>query len=166
MTAGSESIAAFYRGWDAYQARLVTAIQPLSADQLDSRAAPHLWSLRILAAHVVATRVWWFHAWMGEGPADLEEMQEWDEDARSELRSAPELVTGLERTWEVIDGCLQRWTVDDLSASFIRPRADAQGERPRRTRQWIIWHLLEHDLHHGGEISFTLGIHGLAGVGL
>jgi hypothetical protein len=29
-------------------------------------------------------------------------------------------------------------------------------------RKWVIWHLLEHDLHHGGELSFVLGMHGLA----
>jgi len=26
----------------------------------------------------------------------------------------------------------------------------------------VIWHLIEHDLHHGGEIALTLGLHGLA----
>jgi uncharacterized damage-inducible protein DinB len=40
------------------------------------------------------------------------------------------------------------------------------GERPRRTRQWIIWHLVEHDVHHGGEISFSLGMHGVTGLDL
>ena len=33
--------------------------------------------------------------------------------------------------------------------------------RPARSRQWIIWGVLEHDIHHGSEISTTLGIHGL-----
>jgi uncharacterized damage-inducible protein DinB len=27
-----------------------------------------------------------------------------------------------------------------------------------------VWHVAEHDLHHGGEISLTLGVHGLAGL--
>ena len=26
----------------------------------------------------------------------------------------------------------------------------------------IIWHVLEYDLHHGGELSLSLGMHGLA----
>jgi uncharacterized damage-inducible protein DinB len=25
----------------------------------------------------------------------------------------------------------------------------------------VVWHVLEHDLHHGGEISLTLGMHGI-----
>ncbi len=32
------------------------------------------------------------------------------------------------------------------------------------SRSWIIYHVLEHDLHHGGEVSLTLGIHGLAAI--
>ncbi|HEY6285010.1 MAG TPA: hypothetical protein VIX20_05065 [Ktedonobacteraceae bacterium] len=30
------------------------------------------------------------------------------------------------------------------------------------SRQWVIWHVIEHDLHHGGELSFSLGAHNLA----
>jgi hypothetical protein len=25
----------------------------------------------------------------------------------------------------------------------------------------VVWHLIEHDLHHGGEVSLILGMHGL-----
>ena len=49
---------------------------------------------------------------------------------------------------------------------FIRPVPNEAGNRPSRTRQWIIWHLVEHDVHHGGEISFSLGMHGVAGLDL
>jgi uncharacterized damage-inducible protein DinB len=34
------------------------------------------------------------------------------------------------------------------------------------TRQWVVWHLVEHDLHHGGEVSLILGSHGLTGLDL
>jgi uncharacterized damage-inducible protein DinB len=34
------------------------------------------------------------------------------------------------------------------------------------TRQWVVWHLIEHDLHHGGEISLILGSNGLTGLDL
>ena len=39
---------------------------------------------------------------------------------------------------------------------------DPDGEvRPALSRQRIIWGVLEHDIHHGSEISTTLGVHGL-----
>jgi uncharacterized damage-inducible protein DinB len=34
------------------------------------------------------------------------------------------------------------------------------------SRSWVIYHVMEHDLHHGGELSLTLGIHGLPGPNL
>jgi len=33
--------------------------------------------------------------------------------------------------------------------------------RPAISFQWIIWHMIEHDIHHGSEISTILGVHGL-----
>ena len=30
--------------------------------------------------------------------------------------------------------------------------------------QWIIWHVLEHEIHHRGELSFILGTLGRTGL--
>ena len=38
--------------------------------------------------------------------------------------------------------------------------------RPAVSLQSIIWGVLEHDIHHGSEISTTLGVHGLPVVEL
>jgi uncharacterized damage-inducible protein DinB len=59
----------------------------------------------------------------------------------------------------MIRDALMRWTPADLDYIFERTH---HGEEERFTRQWIIWHVIEHDLHHGGEISLMLGMHNLA----
>src|SRR5260370_38217679 len=61
---------------------------------------------------------------------------------------------------------LARWTPADLEAKFTRPTPNAAGERPVRARGWIVWHVAEHDVYHGGEISLPLGMDGLRGLGL
>jgi hypothetical protein len=33
-------------------------------------------------------------------------------------------------------------------------------------KRWYNWHAIEHDLHHGGELSFALGMHGLPAIDL
>ena len=38
---------------------------------------------------------------------------------------------------------------------------DWDGTPVQLSRAWVVWHVLEHDLHHGGEISLTLGMHGV-----
>src|SRR6266511_3577977 len=94
---------------------------------------------------------------MGEGDATIAAFDPWDmEDAPS--RTAAELVTGLEATWQMIDDCLSRWTPEMLGDPFVRQYPDRTSTR---TRGWIIWHVVEHDVHHGGELFLTLGIHGL-----
>jgi uncharacterized damage-inducible protein DinB len=86
-------------------------------------------------------------------------MRTWDDDGQPE-RSAAELVAALEATWALMTDCFARWTPDDLTQTFLRKRAD--GTTIDRSRNWVIWHVLEHDLHHGGEVSLWLGINGLA----
>ena len=164
MTQNNLSLATFYKGWDAYQQLLVTAVTPLTSEQLALRPAPHMWSAGMLAAHIVATRVWWFHMWMGVGDASLAPLDKWDEEG-APARSASELVTGLESTWSMIQDALTSWTPADLEQTFQRP-GDQSATHEQRSRQWIIWHLLEHDLHHGGELSLLLGMHGLPALDL
>ena len=155
------SLGHLYSGWGLYQERLVEAIVKLEASQLVLRSAPHTWSVGMIAAHIIAARVWWFHARMGEGSTDLAPMEHWDSVAQP-ARSAEELVNGLERTWQMIQGALAKWTPADLEQIFPARSED----RTVRTRQWIVWHVLEHDIHHGGEISSVLGAHGLSAVAL
>lgn len=167
MTENHLSLATFYKGWDVYQQHLVTVIAPLTPEQLALRAAPHQWSIGMIAAHIIATRVWWFHMWMGVGSSALAPLEAWDGNEEPS-RSAAELVAGLESTWQMIQDALAHWTSADLDQVFQRPYLGEgeQGDKPRRSRQWIIWHLLEHDLHHGGELSLALGMHGLTAIDL
>jgi uncharacterized damage-inducible protein DinB len=160
------SVAEFYRGWDVYQQQLVTVFAPLETAHLQLQAAPRLWSIGMLGNHIVATRASWFHFWMKEGGEEFAELADWDEGEAMAERSAAEIVRGLETTWHLIQSALSGWTPADLEKQFQRPVPNDAGKRPRHNRQWIIWHVLEHDLHHGGEVSFSLGIHGLAGIDL
>jgi uncharacterized damage-inducible protein DinB len=156
------SLAPFYKGWDVYQQRLVAAIAPLTAEQLALRSSPQNRPVGMLVTHIVSARAWWFHTRMGEGSADLAPLGLWDENEEDPLRPTAELVAGLERTWQMIQDALARWTPADLEQVFP-PYSE---ESPARSRQYIIWHVLEHDIHHGGELSFILGAHGLAAVDL
>ena len=153
-------------GWAEYNQLLERALAPLNAEQLSLRAAPSLWSVRTIANHIIANRAWWFHAWMDEGGPELAELTDYDEDEGSETRDAPAIVSALGRSWSCLATCLGRWTEADLDARFRRPSPNLEGERPWRNRQFIVWHVAEHDLHHGGEISLTLGMHGLPGMDL
>jgi uncharacterized damage-inducible protein DinB len=159
-------ISTFYSGWEEYNQMIERALAGLDAQQLSLQAAPQLWSIRMLASHIVGARAWWFASWMGEGGTQLAQLEDFDEGPESEIRSGAAIVAALRSSWSSLAASLASWTQDDLDKQFQRPVPNAAGERPWRTRQYIIWHVAEHDLHHGGEISLTLGMHGLPGLGL
>lgn len=163
------SLMTFYKGWETYQKGLIDVIAPLTAGQLALPAASHQWTIGMLTQHMIGNRVWWFQGWMGEGNPDLATIAHWDpsDDVETPPLGAAELVAGLEATWRMIADALGRWTAADLGEVFPTPAIVKEAERqyfPPCTRQWMIWHVLEHEIHHGGELSLALGGHGLPGI--
>lgn len=158
MTRGDPTLAEFSHEWQRYQGLLITAIAPLTAAQLELRAAPNLRSIGDIATHLVGARARWLHMGLGEGDEEIAAIGGWDRPG-APARTAAELVAGLEATWQVLQSGLSRWTEADLAYKF---EGTEDGEDYSLSRRWVIWHLIEHDLHHGGEISFSLGMHGLA----
>jgi len=151
----------FYKhGWENYQQALVQTIASLSSEQLALPVAPHHWSIGQLLTHIIDARVSWFSGWMGEEDADMVRWREgWSRDEPT-VHEAVSLVAIFEKTWHVIADALDRWTSSDLEQLFSPPTY-LQEEEPAHTRQWIIWHVLEHEIHHGGELSLALGTYGL-----
>ena len=156
----------YLSGWENHNSLLVKMIEPLGPDDLALSAGRDLWTVGMLASHVVATRAWWFGEWMGEGGPSFAAMGVFDEGEEVKTRDARAIVEGLHTSWAVVAGCIGRWTESDLGAEFQRPERGASRGRPWRTRRYIVWHVAEHDVHHGGEISVTLGMHGRPGLDL
>lgn len=159
-----------YQGWERYQRKLVTMITPLTPEHLVLPAGHRSWSIGMIIQHMIADRVWWFQVWMGEGDPALAPIAHWDpNDAEGENRplTSPELTSALESTWQMIKTALSRWTAADLAQIFSPPSAMSAEEQKAFgpwTRQEIIWHVLEHEITHGGELSQVLGVLGLDGV--
>ena len=158
MSEVSETLAFFAQGWQNYQNQLSIAIARLTPEQLALRAAPNLRSIYELACHVIAVRAGWFYFNLQEGDEEFGAFASWS-DADSPARTASELVSGLEKTWQVMQEVLGRYTLADLQSTV---EDESDGQIYTLTRGWILWHVIEHDIHHGGEIAYSLGMHGLA----
>jgi uncharacterized damage-inducible protein DinB len=154
----------FFEGWGRYNDLIERAVSPLDQGQLELRAADGLWSVRTLASHIVSVRSWWFNEWMGEGGEALARFADYDEGEESASRDAETIAEALHISWSCLEASLRSWTEDDLAKEFQRPARNAQRGRPWRSRQYIVWHVAEHDVFHGGEISLVLGMHGLTGI--
>jgi uncharacterized damage-inducible protein DinB len=158
MAEDNFTLTTFYTEWKKYQDHVKEAIAPLTDEQLALRAAPNLRSIRELAEHIVGARVGWFVNFLSEGGDSMQSLSH-PVDPDTPSRSAANLVNDLDVTWNMISDCLTRWSAADLQKVLINERT---RRYPREeSRSWVVWHVLEHDLHHGGEISLTLGMHGL-----
>lgn len=151
------ALAAVYSGWADHQQVLVAALAPLSQDQLLLRAAPHLRPINALAAHIAATRIGWLHGGLHLGDESLRQYFTWNQDDHVPT-TADELVAGLKASWALVDDALSTWTVADIADEV----ATVWGGKPYLLpRGWTVWHVMEHDVHHAGEIFLTLGVHRL-----
>lgn len=146
-----------YESWRGYQTKLRDCIAPLTDEQLALQPAPGMWPIAQLVQHIISVRVGWFIYTLQEDDEAMRAYAEWGQQ-ESPHQNGAALAQGLDETWTFIEACMRRWTPEDRATTF--PDED-DGKVVEVSRSWVIYHVLEHDLHHGGEISLILGMHGL-----
>lgn len=152
------SLTNVYEGWDSHQLSLVRAIAPLSTAQLTYRPTARLRSVGEIASHISRGRISWFERMQAPGSAELAvDVAQWEPE-QAVVGNAAELVRRLEITWHMIQETLTRWTVSDLAETYQHVY---WGKTYAISRQWTIWRILAHDLHHGGELAMLLGLQGI-----
>ena len=179
MTTTIPSLMSIYEGWDSHQLALVRAISGLSPQQLAWRPTPNLSSVGELSSHIALARLWWFHKMGAPGSASLarqiapwtgerinaenpDELNRWSEAVEQQevaiVENPVELLRWLEASWLMIETTLTTWTVADLTQTYRHIR---NGKVYVVSRQWTIWRILSHDLHHGGQLAILLGLQGI-----
>ena len=165
----NDSLSNVYDGWNGYQTSLVHAIAPLTREQLLWRPASNLRSTGEVARHISLGRVTWFARMGAPGSAEVvRQIEHWetDDDTNRDIiedmlhitENASELAHWLELTWQMIGETLNTWNVDDLVQTYEHVW---NGKKYTVSRQWTLWRILSHDLHHGGELSLMLGLQGI-----
>jgi hypothetical protein len=156
-----------YAMWPQYNRRLREVIGAMTPDQLAVRPSPDGWPIWATVGHDAGARVYWLCDVVGEPGAETTPFSPnaevgWEDDL-DHPRSAEELVEALDTTFRLIEGCLDRWTPDMLDDRISR---EFGGTVQVHTRSSILQRLLTHDAYHCGELSQTLGIHGLPQIDL
>jgi uncharacterized damage-inducible protein DinB len=163
MMLETPSLLTVFSGWDGYNRSLVSAIAPLSPEQLQYRPAPDRRSVGEIAAHVAFGRLDWFNRMGAPGTAELVEeaapwWRPWEAVNPAAAESASLIVHWLEATWQMIETNLTQWSVDDLGWTYHQPYG---GKVYSVSRQWVIWRVMAHDIHHGGQLSILLAAQGI-----
>ena len=157
-----------YAMWAQYNRRLRDVVAALTDEQLAITPAPDRWPIWATVGHTACQRVFWLCDFAGEPGAETTRFTNagnncpGDDDLEHVL-SADQLVEALESTFRIVESCLDRWTVDMLDEQLSRPEWD---ETWVHTRGSVLQRLFSHEAYHCGELSQTLGIHGLPQVDL
>lgn len=164
----TSSIRLPYDRWPQYNRRLRDVIAAMSPDQLAIRPAPDLWPIWATVGHTAGSRVYWLCEVVGEPGQETTPFRDlasgigWEDDL-DRPRDADELVGALDTTFAIVESCLDRWTTDVLRDEV---RREFGGTTQIHTRSSILQRLFSHDAYHCGELSQTLGIHGLPQIDL
>jgi uncharacterized damage-inducible protein DinB len=130
--------------WERFQRQLGEAVRPLSREQLRFRPGADQRSLGELMRHIVAVRADWFCFDLREEAAPLATLARWQDEGQPE-RGGDELADGMALSWDYMQRAMARWT----PAQWGERLTNANNEVNECA--WVVWHVLEHDLHHGGQ---------------
>ena len=115
-----------YSKWPEYNRRLREVVAALTGEQLAIRPAPERWPLWASVGHTACQRVFWLCDFAGEPGAESTPFTSagdncpGDDDLEHVL-SAGALVAALDSTFRIVEGCLDRWTLEMLAVEIRRP---------------------------------------------
>ena len=138
--------------WAEVRDGLFQALDKLTDDQLDFVPREGLWSLGTVARHIANAEEGWFRY------AVTRELNEWPAEYTAEDYPTVESIKALlSEVHARTEAYLATVDAADLDRTIDTPWGGKLSLR------WIIWHVLEHEIHHRGEIFLMLGLLGLEG---
>ena len=141
--------AELFSHWREVRAGLLLAMDQLADDQLAFVPREGLWSLRTVALHIATAEEGWFR-YVVTGQLD-----EWPEVDESEYPTVLSIKALLSQVHDRTESYLRSIDVTDLD------RVINTFWGAKVSLRWIIWHVLEHEIHHRGEIYLMLGLMGM-----
>ena len=136
--------------WRVVRRGLVAALDKLSDDQLDFVPGEGLWSLGTIVRHIANAEEGWFRYTV------TREYAKWPAAySANDYPSVRSVEALLEEVHARTEAFLEAGNVADLEQVVTIP----SGER--LTLREIVWHVLEHEIHHRGEIYLMLGLMGI-----
>lgn len=138
--------------WQQVRADLLNTIDKFDDQELGYAPFKGSWPVGRIMLHIAECEDFWLHSLVRheiEPPCDYELVDYPTKSASKEL-----LNNAHRRTVGFIDSLDEK----DLSREYQTRFGETF------TLYWIIWHVLEHEIHHRGELSLALGLLGREGL--
>jgi hypothetical protein len=157
-----------YSLWPQVNRSLREVVAAMTDEQLAIRPSSERWPLWATVGHLACQRVFWLCDFAGEPGAETTPFTNaayscpGDEDLEHVL-GAGDLVAALDSTFRIVEGCLDRWTMEMLGEEIRQPEWDGSWVRSRGS---VIQRVFTHDIAHCAELNEALGIAGLPQIEL
>jgi uncharacterized damage-inducible protein DinB len=153
----AHSIRRAYSNWPDYNRRITAAVAALTDVQLLLKPSPDRWPLWASIGHMACQRVFWLCDFAGEPGADTTRFTNaaWNcpgDDDLDNVLTVAELVDALDSTFRIVDGCLDRWTLQSLEEVIDRPEMGGRAH----SRGWVLQRVFSHDVWHAAELNEAL----------
>jgi hypothetical protein len=158
----SPTIRAAYSLWPEHNRALRVVVATLTEEQLAIQPTPERWPLWATIGHLCCQRVFGLCLEAGAPGADRSPFPNsgFDcpgDDDLEHIWSAERLVDAIDRTFAIVEWCLDHWTVDTLDDVISHP----DWGRPDTTRGRVVQRSYSHDVAHIAELNEALGRAGL-----
>jgi uncharacterized damage-inducible protein DinB len=136
--------------WAEARKSLLDGLDKVNDSQLHFAPREGLWSLGMIALHIASAENGWFCYVVQK------KYEKWPQDYMLEdyptVAAVKALLTQVHNETEAY---LESLTEADLDCVVEAPWGD------HLLMRWIVWHVLEHEIHHRGEIFLLLGLLGM-----
>lgn len=148
-------LAEFFSNYFTVRKELVEAVKGLSREQLDWCAPGHPNSIGHLLAHVAETEFWWISIVAEKNVAPSQtDFQRFENDL-----TADRIFAWLEEHFAETGSFLRREELDDWDGVFYSFEID--GKEEKVSKRWLVWHVVEHQARHRGQIFMLMRMQGL-----
>ena len=137
--------------WAEVRSGLIQALDQLTDEQLDFVPREGLWSLGRVARHIARAEDGWFRYVVAR------ELDDWPPYTAEDYPTVESIKILLTEVHALTEAYLTTIDIADLDRVIETPWGK------QLTLRWIVWHVLEHEIHHRGEIFLMLGLLGLKG---
>jgi uncharacterized damage-inducible protein DinB len=141
--------AELFSHWEPVRRGLFEALDKVSDEQLAFVPREGLWSLGTVARHIANAEDGWF------GYVAIGELDEWPSLVEEDCATVESVKKLLAEVHKRTRAYLATVDAEDLDRVIRTPWGE---ELPLR---WIVWHVIEHEIHHRGEIFMMLGLMGM-----
>jgi len=143
----------FYAHWKQIRTGLLATMDQFQDEELHYKPFEGAWSVGEILLHIANAEQGWFrYAMTGE-------FDEWPSGHTLENYPTFESIKALlKEVHDWTEAAIAGLSIDDYQKVIELPWDE------KIHLSWIIWHVLEHEIHHRGELSLILGLLGREGL--